>query len=423
MDRLSENNVEIADGVLVRYGATGPVAVVPKGVTAIGDGAFRGSGTLRRVILPEGVTRIGKEAFADCASLTAAELPESLTDVGPAAFYCCRGLTDVRLPEGLTRIGEQAFSGCLCLRDLPLPESLVFIGDEAFLGCLSLGRVDLPRGLRHVGSAAFYHCSSLTVGRFPERLEFLGSWSFADCRSLRRFVLPSAMEQLPTGVFSGCRSLEEVILPKDLAEIGPRAFGDCTGLRRIAPLPPRIRHVGEEAFAGCRALADGDGFLILRGILFGYFGPRTGTVTLPEGVTRIDGGAFGTGEGLLDLRLPDSVIAAGPDAFYREDLILRLRQWQPGLEEALTRCARLILVTESGAGVPLRFRRAARIGAALAGTASPEDAAWLSQNSLFLCEEAFRIPAILHFLCDHRLIRPRDVDVWLEKAQIGRAHV
>ena len=343
-------------------------------------------------------------------------VPEGVTRIGDRAFYGCTALRSLRLPEGLTAIGEEACAGCLLLSELRLPESLRSIGHNAFLACIDLGPTRLPKGLRHIGESAFYECHRLSVDGLPEDLEELGDWAFANCGSLRRIVLPRKLTRLAPGTFSECGGLEEAVLPVGLREIGLRAFAGCVRLRR-AVLPPGPLRMGEEAFAGCRALADGEGFLILQGVLFGYFGPRTGTVTLPEGVTRIDGGAFGTGEGLLDLRLPDSAAAADPDAFYREDLILRLRQWQPGLEEALTRCARLILVTESGAGVPQRFRRAALIGAALKREPSPEEAAWLARNSLLLAEDAFRIPAILRFLCGHRLIRPRDLDEWLERAR------
>ena len=322
----------------------------------------------------------------------AVTLPEGVTRIGDRAFYGNCGLTAIRLPEGLVSIGEKAFSGCLLLEEVRLPESLREIGKEAFLGCFSLREVRFPARLARIGASAFYACKSLRQALLPEALTELGFWAFANCGSLRLAALPRGMESIPPGAFSECTGLEEVLLPE--------------GLRGIDPL----------AFRGCRALADRGGFLILRGVLFGYFGPRRGTVTLPAEVTEIAEGAFEYGEGLLDLRLR-SEVRADRYAFFEEDLILRIPRWDPGLKDSLEECASLILAAEDASAVPARFRRAARLGAALGGAASPKDLAWLRAHASALIPEAFRVPELLRFLCERKLIRPVDTDAYLEEAQ------
>ena len=53
-------------------------AVIPNGVTCIGDGAFSGCDWLSGVVIPDSVTSIGNRAFYDCYSLTKITIPESM---------------------------------------------------------------------------------------------------------------------------------------------------------------------------------------------------------------------------------------------------------------------------------------------------------------------------------------------------------
>ena len=74
------------------------------------------------------------------------------------------------------------------------------------------------------------------------------------------------------GAFSGCINLKriEISQPSSLRKINSWAFQYCKELREIV-IPPKAA-IGADAFAGCAALADEDGFLILGGYLYGYFG-------------------------------------------------------------------------------------------------------------------------------------------------------
>ena len=69
--------------------------VIPTGITAIPDKAFKNFTTLTSVIIPESVTSIGAYAFYNCTGLTNIVLPTKVTSIGYQAFYNCQNLKNV----------------------------------------------------------------------------------------------------------------------------------------------------------------------------------------------------------------------------------------------------------------------------------------------------------------------------------------
>ena len=111
-------------------------------VTALGDGLFKGSQTIRS-FYPHHCgwfTTIGAEAFAD-SSVAYVEMFPSITTIGDEAFRNCVNITDITLPESLTAIGAGAFRGCTGITELTLPASLTSIGSGALEGCTGLEKL------------------------------------------------------------------------------------------------------------------------------------------------------------------------------------------------------------------------------------------------------------------------------------------
>lgn len=378
-----DNTYVVKDGALIRFSGPGGRVTVPAGVTEIAPSVFSGSRGIMSIVLPPGLKRIGAYAFFACSGLTSVIFPDGLESIGDHAFADCTRLKNIWFPWSLRRfrsggdpcpirLGEGAFSGCRALQDR---EGYVIVGDTLF---------------------AYYGPKT-------------------------RLVLPEGLAAVESGAFSDDGTLETVLLPESLKRIGANAFRRCGRLENIN-LPEGLETIGRAAFCGCRSLADGEGFLIRRGVLFGYFGPP-GEVTVPEGVRRIDRGAFGQKEGLLRLTLPDSLEHIDPDVFYGGELILRVRRWTPELTEAVKSCRVRAILTETPELVPAKLLRALRIGIALdpeadlSGPGAGDAKAWLSRNAISLCRDAFELPELLHFLCAHRLIRPGAADAYIEEAR------
>ena len=73
---------------------------------------------LTEAIIPDGVTSIGDYAFYNCSSLTSITIPDSVTSIGTYAFFKCKSLTEITIPDGVTSIGEETFGGCSSLTNV-----------------------------------------------------------------------------------------------------------------------------------------------------------------------------------------------------------------------------------------------------------------------------------------------------------------
>ena len=117
---------------------------------------------IRTAVIPEGITTIGNSAFNGCASLTSVTISDSVTIIGNAAFYGCTSLTSVTIPGSVTSIEQNAFFNCTSLTNIVIPDSVTIIGQTAFYGCTSLTSVTIPGSVTSIGDSAFNKCESLT---------------------------------------------------------------------------------------------------------------------------------------------------------------------------------------------------------------------------------------------------------------------
>ena len=97
-------------------------AVIPEGVTKIGEHSFDGS-QISSVIIPEGVEEIGYGAFRNTYKLSEVQLPHSLKIIGDTAF-AATGLVSLHIPEGVTEIGGAAFFNSRALRHISIPSTV-----------------------------------------------------------------------------------------------------------------------------------------------------------------------------------------------------------------------------------------------------------------------------------------------------------
>eukprot|EP00980_Cylindrotheca_fusiformis_P002664 scaffold623_cov83-Cylindrotheca_fusiformis.AAC.1 len=105
--------------------AAGTVVFPDRAKLEIGDHAFDGCKSLRKVIVRSIKTRLGTRVFKDCSGLISVDLPEGLEVIEGGLFLGCRSLTTVKIPSSVIEIRKHAFDFCPCLTSLDLPHGLV----------------------------------------------------------------------------------------------------------------------------------------------------------------------------------------------------------------------------------------------------------------------------------------------------------
>lgn len=331
--------------------------VIPEGVTSIASGAFSGCLVLQKVTFPSTLKEIKRSAFYQCVELTSVELPAGLEILDCYAFSeCtalrrvtlpvnftigndgdiphngpfegCTSLTNVIFPKGITRIPNWLFYNCPGLRTITIPDTVTSIGGRAFSQCEKLRTVNLPDSLVTIeGDYAFAESPALTEITLPKNLETVGERAFADCANLQKVVFPEGLKAIYTGAFANCTALTSITLPSTLTEMKALAFCYCTALQQVyipASLTKINMVIGPTSnfygpFEGCSALSDVTfeaGTTQIPDYLFFETGLQS--ITIPDTVTSIGGGAFENCDKLAEINFPDSLTAIeGEYAFAR----------------------------------------------------------------------------------------------------------
>ena len=255
------------------------------------------------VIVPDGVNTIGKDCFRN-SKLRKIRLPDGLTAIKDGAFHSCSELTRITVPASVEQFGDQAFAGCSKLTSAgPIGSGCSYeFGHTAelparmFFNMQNLSSVQLPDSVEVIGARCFWNCKSLTEVRLPERLVRIEADAFSSCAGLRNIRFPETLTSIGDYAFADCTGLSSVRFPENLTSIGNLAFLNCTGLQRFAA--PESAKCGNRIIAGCRGLADEDGFLVFQNVLCDYL-ENAEVVFVPEGIAEIGFGAFHRGPGNL----------------------------------------------------------------------------------------------------------------------------
>ena len=126
-------------------------------------------------------------------------------------------------------------------------------------------------------------------------------------------IIPDGVTRIDAWAFKGCQTLTSIAIPDSVTAIGDHAFLACISLTGVA-IPDSVTAIGDEAFIRCKGLADQKGFVIVRNVLYDYFGEDS-NVVIPDSVACIGSSAFVSSKNLVRVTIPNSVTSIGKSAF------------------------------------------------------------------------------------------------------------
>ncbi len=170
-----------------------------KPVIEIGDNLFEEK-EIEEVIITEGYQYIGEKAFFRNSRLHQVVMPYTLLEIGDRAFGGCSSLKRIQLTERLERIGTAAFKDT-GLKTITFPKSLYYVGDGAFAGCRDLDNIRIPNNIDRISKGMFARCDQLKKVELSEVLQEIGEEAFADCRELDLITIPDSVKKIGDTAF------------------------------------------------------------------------------------------------------------------------------------------------------------------------------------------------------------------------------
>ncbi len=206
----------------------------------------------------------------------------------------------------VTSIGDYAFYGCDSLVGVTIPSGMMTIGDDVFRGCSSLSTITIPSGVTALGRETFSYCNSLSSIALPDTVTSIGAYSFYNCASLTSVTLSSNLSSIADGTFYGCVGLTAITIPSTVTAIGTEAFDNCSTLTDISV----------DASNANYSSADGVLFNNDKTSLIRCPAGKSGSYSIPSGVTTIEANAFAGCANLTSVTIPSTVTSIKSNAFY-----------------------------------------------------------------------------------------------------------
>lgn len=130
--------------------------------------------------IERGITSIGNEAFRDCLFAESVDIPDTVIRIGEYAFANCSAITEITVPDSVTSIGWFAFSGCTDLEKIKLSENLTAIDRGTFADCQKLSFISIPKSVKEIKKRAFMACPSLKFVTLHSEIIVIESFAFEE---------------------------------------------------------------------------------------------------------------------------------------------------------------------------------------------------------------------------------------------------
>ena len=169
---------------------------------------------------------------------------------------------------------------------------------------VNINKVIIEEGVTNIGTRTFMRCANITNVKLPSTINNIGIYAFDGCTNLEVLEINSYF-QLDPSVFLYCDNLTKIIITKDVQEFNTYLCSSLENLKEI--------EIDEQNVY----------FKVVDGVLYNYDVTEliacpqqiTGTVSIPNSVTKIRSIAFQGCENITEIIIPNSVTEIGQSAF------------------------------------------------------------------------------------------------------------
>ena len=291
--------------------------VVPKGVTALPDGAFHGYKSLASVTLPKSLQVLGEFCFSSC---------DNLESIYVDSVECWINLFANGVAAGKNmffysplKSKTKLYIGGELLVDLVIPEGVTTIPEQTFSSISSLESITFHKDFVSFGQDAFFYCNNLKEIYVPD----LETW-FKICNDVKWRIFSGA-ENIET-IYINNEPVVDLVIPEDVDTIAEYAFAYYKKLRSITFTKP-IKQFGGNWATGCDSFEaiyvdsfetwNGCEFKNasnnpIRNVDYLYIdGKPVVDLVIPEGTKSISSYAFNGYKALRSVTIPEGIESIG----------------------------------------------------------------------------------------------------------------
>ncbi|MEE1321785.1 MAG: DUF1810 family protein [Acutalibacteraceae bacterium] len=219
-----------------------------------------------------------------------------------------------------TRLKE-CCEAVLAHKEKTAEEIFGYIDDEKLRSCMTLfAYISEEDSVFHKVLESFFdsNCDEKTVNLISAGFHIENDTLMGYYGEEENLIIPEGVTSIHKMAFYKNKYLRSVVFPESLIGIGENAFSCCYNLENVV-IPESVSDIGPCAFSCCERLSDGNGFEVVKSILYNCYNTDE-SVTVPDGVVTIGQYAFSARRKTLKtVVVPEGVQIIEPLAFWRCD--------------------------------------------------------------------------------------------------------
>ena len=220
-------------------------------------------------------------------------------------------------PSDKFYIGFKLFLNNQEINNLIIPESVKDIHDFTFQGCSSIKSLQLTQNITNIEKNAFKNCTNLSTVTFAAAsCEDLENTIF-DNNSIKNITFSENVKHIPSYICNN-QPIQSITIPLNVETIGANAFSGCSQISHIYWNAINCSVIDNGVFnsstANISSFSFGDEVEEVPHHIC-YNMSKLTSITLPNGVLKINNSAFERCSNLTSISIPHTVTTLGESAF------------------------------------------------------------------------------------------------------------